>query len=179
MLIMNHSNGPITIRSEFDFVKLAISFADLVASNPNEFKIIGLNGDLGAGKSLFVRTVIKRWGHKGNVPSPTYTLIESYDGLLEGIDTHHLDFYRLANKGTDNKAILFSIEELGFYDLKAKANSLFFIEWSNLAPEVERLADLIINIDVTINNNERRVTFFSANDCLAALISTHIINLKA
>jgi tRNA threonylcarbamoyladenosine biosynthesis protein TsaE len=175
---MDHSNGFIAIRSEIDFVKLAISFADLVAANPHAFKVVALNGDLGAGKSLFIRTVIKHWGFRGHVQSPTYTIIENYDGLLDGIDTYHLDFYRLASNGTDKKVTLFAIEELGFYDLKAKDNSLFFIEWANLSPEVEQSADLIIKIDLTTNKDERKVTFSSANDYLDALIFPHIVNLK-
>jgi len=55
--------------------------------------IIGLSGDLGAGKTQLVKGLAKGWGMQGRVSSPTFTLIHEYDTPSDTI--HHLDLYRL------------------------------------------------------------------------------------
>jgi tRNA threonylcarbamoyladenosine biosynthesis protein TsaE len=57
--------------------------------------VVELRGDLGAGKSTLARAIIAALGYEGDVPSPTFTLIELYDGPQLRLAIAHADFYRL------------------------------------------------------------------------------------
>ena len=55
--------------------------------------VVALTGGLGAGKTTLARAIIAALGHTGEVPSPTFTIIETYDHLR--LPLVHADFYRL------------------------------------------------------------------------------------
>ena len=55
--------------------------------------VVALSGDLGSGKTTLARAVIAALGHTGEVPSPTFTIVETYDALDPPLV--HADFYRL------------------------------------------------------------------------------------
>lgn len=55
--------------------------------------VVALTGGVGAGKTTLARAIIAALGHDGEVPSPTFTIVESYDHLR--VPLVHADFYRL------------------------------------------------------------------------------------
>ena len=57
--------------------------------------VVSLSGDLGAGKTTLARSVLLALGHKGEVPSPTFTIIETYDAPPLRVPVVHADFYRI------------------------------------------------------------------------------------
>lgn len=79
--------------------------------------VIVLIGDLGAGKTSFARAFVTAKGGDGEVPSPTFTLVQLYE-LADG-DVYHFDLYRLEEAE--------EIFELGIED--AMSDSISLIEW--------------------------------------------------
>ncbi len=69
------------------------TLAGKLAACINNGAIIFLSGDLGAGKTAFVRGFLRQLGHEGKVKSPTYTLVEPYE--VSGYHLFHFDFYRI------------------------------------------------------------------------------------
>lgn len=85
--------------------------------------VITLSGDLGAGKTTFARALIRHLAGDDTieVPSPTFTLIQTYD--LENFPIVHADLYRLSDSS--------ELAELGFDDLPE--NALVLLEWPDRA----------------------------------------------
>ncbi len=110
-----------TTRSEEETSELARKIAESLKTELGVTpRSIFLNGTLGAGKSVFARSIIRTLmdDNNLNVPSPTFTLVQSYDAP-DGFPIHHLDLYRLEDPE--------EIFELGWNDLQAEGLSI--IEW--------------------------------------------------
>lgn len=84
--------------------------------------LVTLSGELGAGKSAFVRALLRALGHEGAVPSPTYTLIESY--TIGALRMAHADLYRLADPE--------ELDYIGMDEVLAQ-HDLVCVEWADKA----------------------------------------------
>ncbi len=106
---------------------------------------LGLVGDLGAGKTTFVKGILLGLNYKYNVTSPTFTLINEYEADKKVV---HMDFYRENN--------LSRWETIGFYDYINLHKNITIIEWSNLHKTL--LPDDMIQINFEhISENKRRI----------------------
>ena len=92
-----------------------------IAANLAPGDVVALTGGLGAGKTTLSRVIISALGHDGEVPSPTFTIIETYEHLR--VPLVHADFYRLEHPS--------EAEELGLEDYREGAALL--AEWPDHA----------------------------------------------
>ncbi len=97
--------------------------------------VIGLVGDLGAGKTALVRALIQSLAPSTRVKSPTYTLIESYE--LPALTIHHLDLYRLRHP--------YELGELGLPELLTD-DAVMLIEWPDKGGDETPARDLTLRL---------------------------------
>ena len=86
--------------------------------------IVLVSGDLGAGKTTFVRGACRALGVTGPVTSPSFTIARRYDGA---VPISHLDLYRLGNLADEDPALL--ADELA-------ADRIAFVEWPEVGAPV-------------------------------------------
>lgn len=129
-----------------------------ISTNPEETRAIAkeiarglapgsvliLTGDLGAGKTEFVKGLAKGLGIDDPVTSPTFTLVHEYRGAQ--VTLYHLDLYRLNSEK--------ELDEIGFDDCLS-AGGICAVEWGNKYPA--RLPKGCLEIRLTIGENNQRI----------------------
>ena len=104
------------LEDEHATVRIGEALAKLV--KPGD--IVTLSGPLGAGKTALARGLIEALGHEGEVPSPSFALVQPYEALRPPI--WHVDLYRIESPA--------EIEELG---LGAATDAVLLVEWPERA----------------------------------------------
>ncbi|ABS77308.1 tRNA (adenosine(37)-N6)-threonylcarbamoyltransferase complex ATPase subunit type 1 TsaE [Coxiella burnetii] len=110
-------------------------------------EVIYLMGELGAGKTTFVRGLLRGFGYKGFVKSPSYTLIEVYS--LETLEVVHVDLYRLSEAN--------EYWDIGLTDY-LKKDSILLIEWPEKAEKLLPPPSVCIHFDIQLNNRLVNIT---------------------
>jgi tRNA threonylcarbamoyladenosine biosynthesis protein TsaE len=98
--------------------------------------VIGIEGELGAGKTTLVGGILAALGVTGAIRSPTYTLIEPYEAA--GLQLYHIDLYRL-NSARE-------VEALGIRDL-LDVRAVLLIEWPSRGAGALPTEDLSVAIE--------------------------------
>lgn len=114
--------------------------------------VIYLLGDLGAGKSTLVRSILRALGVSGPIKSPTYSLVELYS--ISNLNLYHFDFYRF---NSPDEFIEAGLEE--YFD----GRGICFIEWPGKALGFLPPADIVIEIQ-PVGVDQRNVVIRAENE---------------
>ncbi|MFO7444995.1 MAG: tRNA (adenosine(37)-N6)-threonylcarbamoyltransferase complex ATPase subunit type 1 TsaE [Ignavibacteriaceae bacterium] len=126
------------VNSEEETALLAEDF--IIGVSPGD--IIVLNGNLGSGKTFFIKKSLEKYG-VNNVSSPTFAIVNEYNGKFK---IYHFDFYRI------NK--IRELFDIGFNDYINDEDAVIFIEWGELFKEI--IPRKRIEINITLNQDFSR-----------------------
>ena len=129
----------IITNNDLETQKLGINFSKII----NNGDVIALNGDLGSGKTTFMKGVLNGLGYKEEVTSPTYTLINEYRTKFNVI---HLDCYREQDL---NRWL--NIGLLDYFN----DNNIIFIEWAEKINSI--LPNKKINLFFEVIDSNKRL----------------------
>ncbi|MCX8057127.1 MAG: tRNA (adenosine(37)-N6)-threonylcarbamoyltransferase complex ATPase subunit type 1 TsaE [Ignavibacteria bacterium] len=107
--------------------------------------IVALNGNLGSGKTIFVKGICEGLGAKQNPLSPTFSIINEYNGKYV---IYHFDFYRIKD--------IEELYDIGYEDY-FNDQSICLIEWANLFAEILPENHIEVNIEFGESENQRRI----------------------
>lgn len=111
------------MRSDLPDLAAMERFGHAIADALRANDVVALSGGLGAGKTTLARAIVAGLGHEGEVPSPSFAIIEVYDPPAVRLPLVHADFYRLKHPS--------EADEIGLDDYRAGAALL--AEWPDHA----------------------------------------------
>lgn len=133
--------GTFECKTEDEMLALGASVAE------ESFKgmVISLRGSLGAGKTVFARGFARKMGIEEAIVSPTFTLVQEYDGKLP---VYHMDLYRI---NSEEDFMMIGGEDMLYSD------GVCLIEWSEIIDSMLPKGTVFINIKVN-SDQSRTVT---------------------
>jgi tRNA threonylcarbamoyladenosine biosynthesis protein TsaE len=135
---------PSTIKTSSEAESAALA-SDFMTTCKKGDRIV-LNGDLGSGKTFFIKAALSSIGIS-NVNSPSFAIVNEYQN-----DFHicHFDFYRIKKAS--------ELIEIGWQDYLNNDDTIIFIEWGNRFPSIIPKERFEINIEL-LNGNQREFRF--------------------
>ena len=123
-----------------------------------EGTVICLDGELGVGKTLFVRALARTLGVESDVTSPTFNLMNIYEAACPIV---HFDLYRITSEE--------ELEDIGFYEYAEATEGIVLIEWAEKFPDAMPADHLSVRIEA-LNDEERQFTFVAKGKKSRALL---------
>lgn len=154
MALLTHSPILETRRFLWSDEAACAAFAQRLAALPalKRDTFIALDGPLGAGKTTFVRHLLRALGVQGRIKSPSFAVLEPYE--IDGLAVSHFDFYRFESDR--------EWADAGFRDVFA-APGLKLAEWPDKADTVLPPADWRMELD-PLDDDQRHVTVQALTD---------------
>ena len=131
---------------EFSLTEINEVAVQVLAQNPK--KVILFNGEMGAGKTTFIKAFSKLLGVNDTMSSPTFSLVNEYQ-TTQSQKVFHFDVYRIKS---EDEALDMGIEEYLY------SGNWCFIEWSEKIPNLIPEEHTLITIKMLANGN-RLLTF--------------------
>ena len=123
-----------------------------------EGPVICLDGELGVGKTLFVRALARTLGVESDVTSPTFNLMNIYEAACPIV---HFDLYRNSSEE--------ELEDIGFFEYAEATEGIVLIEWAEKFPNAMPADHLSVRIEA-LNDEERQFTFVAKGKKSRALL---------
>ena len=131
------------METEFSLEQIHQVAQEVLKQNPQ--KVILFNGDMGVGKTTFIKALSKALGVKDATSSPTFSLVNEYEAE-NGNPIYHLDVYRLKNEA---EAYDMGIDEYLY------SGEWCFIEWAEKIPSLIPQQHSVVNIKLLANGNRK------------------------
>ena len=142
------SNGSRRIKKITKSEQETFAFASEFSKRLRGGEIIALYGDLGAGKTVFVRGLAAGLGIKDIVKSPTFVIMKCFRG--KKLNLCHIDAYRLRT-GTE-------LEDIGAMDFFGRPKVVTVIEWAERIPELLEKSAKLIKVRIEhLGKNKRKI----------------------
>ena len=132
-------------------MEIRISHLELIREAAREFiqhigehRVFAFYGEMGAGKTTFIKAICEELGVEDVITSPTFAIVNEYS-LADGDCIYHFDFYRIKK--------LEEVYDMGFEDY-FYSGALCFIEWPELIEEV--LPEDAVKVNITENADGSR-----------------------
>jgi tRNA threonylcarbamoyladenosine biosynthesis protein TsaE len=122
----------LNLADEAATIRVGAALARTLPDVSRQSLLVGLEGELGSGKTTLARALLRALGVTGAIRSPTFTLVEPYE-TPRGV-VHHLDLYRLESGAA-------ALEGIGFRDIRGQAG-LVLVEWPERAGQALGKPDL-------------------------------------
>jgi tRNA threonylcarbamoyladenosine biosynthesis protein TsaE len=131
---------------------VAKAFADEILKTKPSKKavVIGLSGDLGAGKTTFVKAFVRGLGMRKKIISPTFVLMRNFPIKGPYRRIYHIDAYRISDAG---------MKQLGMKKVMDDPENIVVIEWADRVKKSLPHDTIYINIKHGDKHNERHFTF--------------------
>jgi tRNA threonylcarbamoyladenosine biosynthesis protein TsaE len=102
------------------------AFGAMLAERLRPGDVVALSGTLGAGKTTLARGILRGLGYRGEVASPTFPIVQTYDSPATRLPVWHVDLYRIEDSA--------ELDEIGLDDARTEAALL--IEWPERLPRL-------------------------------------------
>lgn len=134
--------------------------ASLLARGLISPAILTFSGDLGAGKTAFIRSMLRVLGVTSTIKSPTFSVVESYQ--ISDYFVHHFDLYRICDD--------MELEAIGVRDYFG-SDAVCCIEWPERVPHLLAQADVNFIFEMDANHEGRILRATAASERGKALLT--------